>query len=155
MILQTRKIWFIISFFAILIILFLGFASAECVPAWDCTFGECINNITTKSCVELNNCNDNPTKPDVHGQTEECTIQKPRECIDNDYDGYGKGEDCFGKDLDDNNPLVTSKDWTKSTEKKINFVISLIHIRYPMLPLSPLLFSRRLNQPAASHPRLH
>lgn len=35
-----------------------------------------------------------------------CGPSGPSECIDNDGDGYGAGEECLGPDCDDNDPLI-------------------------------------------------
>ena len=107
-------------FFVIISVFALNLVSAECQPRWDCAWGECIENSTTKTCTDLNNCSDNPTKPSVHGEISSCTISAPKDCIDNDYDGHGKGKDCFGKDIDDNNPFVYKG---KPINKKVLFFL--------------------------------
>jgi hypothetical protein len=79
----------------------------SCTPIWNCTWGACVDKQQTYICTKTNiRCRLNTGKPSEAGQTRACLIEQ--ECIDNDGDGYGKGKDCFGEDVNDNDPAITS-----------------------------------------------
>jgi len=81
-----------------------GGSAKVCIPKWNCTEGPCINKIQRQICIDSNKCGTNLGKPD---SAKPCFIDD--DCIDNDGDGYGVGPDCFGLDLDDNDPGITDK----------------------------------------------
>lgn len=81
-----------------------GGGGSRCTPLWNCTYTPCVNYQQHRICTKINSCNSNWNRPaeDVRN------CFNLRNCTDNDLDGYGVGSDCFGADLNDNNPGITN-----------------------------------------------
>src|SRR3989344_4153667 len=83
-----------------------GTTTPSCKSNWTCEWAPCTNSIQTKLCRDKNVCSSLSGRPAEHGETKACSVEA--DCIDNDKDGYGEGEDCLGNDLEDNDSSIQS-----------------------------------------------
>jgi hypothetical protein len=112
-----------------------------CVTSWNCTWTSCSGGSQTYNCVDLNKCGTTKGRPSEHGTTRNCEVEK--DCIDNDRDGYGEGEDCAGPDIDDTDPSITdtltSEDAGNQDTQKNPFKSNLFYIILALLVLAGII----------------
>lgn len=59
-----------------------GGGGGGCTPDWMCSdWSDCVNNVQTRDCVDINNCNDNTGKPT---ESQSCSSSSTNTCTDSD-----------------------------------------------------------------------
>lgn len=97
-------------------------SKGSCKSKWDCSWGPCVNKQQKYICIDINKCVSVTNITDA----KMCLIES--NCIDNDNDGYGTGNDCLGFDINDNDPAVFEKTEENEAEIPGNNSLSLVVI---------------------------